>query len=162
MAVLRSGCALVVAVTFMLLSGPAAHAAAGTITDPRGDGDPDIVKVTYSNAKSQIKMSMTYADISLAQNESFYLRWGAGKSYQVFNSNGLRELRYYASKNAASKRVACAGLKVARQTAKDTTAVTIPRSCLKKAPDKVRFQGIATMGLSLKDETKTSKLIARG
>ncbi|MDQ1618550.1 MAG: hypothetical protein QOE19_1119 [Actinomycetota bacterium] len=162
MAVLRSSCALVVAVTFMLLSGPAAHAAAGTITDPRGDGDPDIVKVTYSNARSQIKMSMTYADISLAQNESFYLRWGTGKSYQVFNSNGLRELRYYSSKNAATKRVACAGLKVARQTAKDTTAVTIPRSCLKKAPDKVRFQGIATMGLSSKDETKTSKLIARG
>jgi hypothetical protein len=159
---LRSGSAVALAVAFMVSTGPAAHAASGTITDPRGDGEPDIVKVTYANAKAEIRMTMTYGDIALAQNESFYVRFGTGKSYQVFNSPGLRQLRYYASKNAAQKAVTCKGLKVSRSKATNTTKVTIPRTCLKNAPAKVRFQGIATMGLFSKDETKVSKLVARG
>ena len=162
MTALRSLLALIVVSVCMVLSGPAAYAASGTLTDARGDADPDIVTVAYVNANSEVRMSMTYADIELAQNESFWVRWDSGKSYQVFNSTGIRQLRYYSGANAQFKAVACSGLKVVRQTAKDTTKVTVPRSCLAKAPNQVRFQGIATMGLSSADETKVSKLVRRG
>jgi len=40
--------------------------------------------------------------------------------------------------------------------------VIIPRSCLKRAPDKLKFQGIATEGLANADETEITKAIARG
>ena len=43
-----------------------------------------------------------------------------------------------------------------------STKVVIPRSCLAKAPDELRFQGIATEGLYSSDETKVSRAIARG
>jgi hypothetical protein len=40
--------------------------------------------------------------------------------------------------------------------------VTIPRTCIPKAPNKVKFQGTATQGVLPADQTKVSGLIARG
>jgi len=57
--------------------------------------------------------------------------------------------------------VVCKGLTVKYPT-KLSTKVIVPRSCVKKAPDKLRFQGIATEGLNNRDETKISKAVARG
>ena len=147
-----AGAAALVAV--LALSSPAL-ADSGSVTDAKGDY-PDIVKLSYDNAKSKVTMTMKYAG-SAAQNESFYMRWGSGKHYQVFLSPAadLKELRY------ASKKVACAKLVVTRPSS-TTTKVVIPRTCLKKAPDKLRFQGIATEGLHSVDETKVSKAVARG
>ena len=82
------------AVAVLLAGGGVATAATGSLTDPRGDF-PDIVKLSYSNAASKVKLTMTYAEVH-PQNESFYLKWGkAGKRYQVFNSPlaGISELR---------------------------------------------------------------------
>ncbi len=139
-----------------------AYAASGSLSDPKGDY-PDLVKLTFANAKSKVSMTMTVAG-GHAQNESFYLRWGSkGASYQVFSSPSisLTELRYYARGAAKPKRVGCNGL-VVRQSSSTATSVTIPRSCLAKAPDALRFQGIATEGTSLLDETKVSGAIKRG
>jgi hypothetical protein len=152
-----------VAVTGILVMGTsAAYAASGSLTDPKGDY-PDIVKLAYSNAKTKVTMTMTFAG-GHGQNESFYLRWGAkGASYQVFSSPsaGLKELRYAASKAAVGKRVTCKAL-VVKQLSSTVTTVSIPRSCIVKAPDALRFQGIATEGLSLHDDTKLSPAVKRG
>jgi len=151
-----------IAVAALFAGGGAANAATGSLTDPEGDF-PDIVKLSYGNGSGKVTMKMSYAD-ARPQNESFYLKWGtAGKRYQVFNSPsaGIRELRYYSSANASAKRIDCGGLKVTEPSAL-TTKVVIPRSCLKKAADKLRFQGIATEGLMSSDETKVSKAVARG
>ena len=151
-----------IAVAVLLAGGGVANAATGSLTDPKGDF-PDIVKLSYSNGSSKVKMTMTYAG-ARPQNESFYLKWGtAGKRYQVFisPSASISELRYYGATNAPVKAIACSGLRVTQPSATSTKTV-IPRSCLKKAADKLRFQGIATEGVASSDETKVSKAVARG
>jgi hypothetical protein len=151
-----------VAVATLLAGGGVAAAATGSLTDPKGDF-PDIVKLSYGNGSSKVTMTMTYAG-ARPQNESFYLKWGTkGKRYQVFNSPSasIRELRYYGGTNASAKRIGCSGLRLSHPSAL-STKVVVPRGCLKQAADKLRFQGIATEGLSLSDETKVSKAVARG
>lgn len=148
------------ALVSLLTAGSAvAHAASGSLTDPKGD-HPDIVKLAYVNAQSKVVMTMTYA-AGHAQNESFYMRWGSRMQhhYQVFLSPtaGMKELRF----SGSEQDVSCKGMVVKRPTAR-STKVVIPRSCLKKAPNKLRFQGLATAGLFSSDETKLSKAIARG
>lgn len=158
---LRTASSLAVAASVLALAATA-HADSGSLTDPKGDF-PDIVKLRYDNAASKVVMTMTYSG-SRPQNESFYLRWGStGRSYQVFVSRpaGLRELRYHAGSTAATKKVACSGLAVRRPTS-TSTSVTIPRSCLSKAPNALRFQGIATEGLMSADQTRISASTARG
>jgi hypothetical protein len=139
------------------LLAPAASAGSGSVPDARGDF-PDVTRLTYDNGRRQVVMTMKYADIDLAQNESFYIRWGKPAYYQVFNSPsaGLRELRYN------FRKVRCAGLKVTRQARIDTTRVVLPVSCLSKAPKRLKFQGIVTAGLSSSDETKVSPWVRRG
>jgi hypothetical protein len=151
-----------VVVAVLLAGGGVANAATGSVTDPKGDY-PDIVKLSYNNGSSKVTMTMTYVGAH-PQNESFYMEWGkAGKRYQVFNSPsaGIRELRYYGGTNAAAKRTTCSGLRLTQPSA-TSTKVIIPRRCLPKAADKLRFQGIATEGLTSSDETKVSKALARG
>lgn len=133
------------------------YADSGSLSDPKGDY-PDIVKLNYKNADSKVVMKLTYSD-QAAQNESFYMRWGADAAYQVFvsPSAGLEELRYYGK----GKAVKCDGLKI-RRPSNDVTKTVIPRECLDKAPKTLRFQGIATEGVSSADETKISKPIPQG
>lgn len=158
---LRRTAACLIAAT-VLAPTAVAYGVSGQLADPKGDF-PDIVKLTYDNAKAKVVMTMTYNG-DRGQNESFYLRWGSkGQSYQVFSSPsaGLNELRYAAGGSAPGKKVACPGLRIMRSGSATTTAA-IPRTCLGKAPDAVRFQGIATEGLSSLDQTKVSKVVARG
>ena len=147
------------AVIALSLAGTAtAYADSGSITDPAGDY-PDIVKLAYNNADSKVVMKLTYSEVA-AQNESFYMRWGSeDEAYQVFvsESSGLEELRYHGN----GKAVKCDELRVRRPDDNVTKAI-VPRSCIGKAPGKLRFQGIATEGLFSADETKTSKAIPRG
>jgi hypothetical protein len=158
---LRKEATLVLAA--FLASSATAYAASGALTDPKGDY-PDIVKLAYDNGDSKVVMTATYAGDGMngrAQNESLYMRWGssAQKYYQVFLSapDSTKELRY----SGSSRKVACRGLRVKHPTAR-STKVIVPRSCIGKAPDKLRFQAIATEGLFSKDETKVSKAVARG
>ena len=147
---------LLAAAAAVVVTGLPAQAATGSLTDPRGDY-PDIVKLAWNNGASTVKVTMTYADIADAQNQSFYLRWGtAGHSYQVFVTSGYRALRYDGTD------VRCAGLGVTSRADLDRTTVTVPRSCLPKAPGSLRFQGIATQGVGLVDETRVSPLTPRG
>jgi hypothetical protein len=151
-----------VAVAALLAGGGVASAATGSLTDPKGDF-PDIVKLSYSNGSSKLTMAMTYAG-ARPQNESFYVKWGtSGKRYQVFNSPSasIRELRYYRATSASPKRISCSRLRVTQPSTK-STKIVIPRGCLTKAADKLRFQGIATEGLFSSDQTRISKVVARG
>ncbi len=147
-----------------LMGASPALADSGSVIDAKGDY-PDIVKLAYRNGASSVAMTMTYASSADAQNESFYLHWGtAGKRYQVFESRsaGIRELRFYSGSNAAARPVTCAGLRVVHRDAYEATKVVIPRSCITKAANALRFQGVATAGLSSSDETKKSPRTARG
>lgn len=154
---LRRLLALATALT-IASAAPAAHAASGSMSDPSGDL-PDIIKLTYANKADRVVMAVTYEGYR-AQNESFYMRWGrnASKSYQVFVSqaSGLQELRLNGSK------VACRSLKVSHNPDTLVTRTVVPRSCLSKAPNKLRFQAIATEGLYSADETKLSAGVAHG
>jgi hypothetical protein len=139
------------------LFAPSAFAASGSLSDARGDL-PDIVRLSYQNGVRQVVMTMKYSDIGLTQSESFYIRWGTSASYQVFNSPsaGMRELRYNGQK------VRCAGLEVTRQASLDQTRALVPVKCLGKAPQRLKFQGIATAGLMNCDQTAVSAWVRRG
>lgn len=163
MSIRSSLTAVVAAAALIALPMTGAYAASGSSADRTGDGYPDIVRLTFANKAKAVQMSMTYVDLREAQAESFYLRWKAGKSYQAFiDTSGIRQLRYYSSASATGQVVACAGLRFTHRAAKDRTRVTIPRSCLPKAPNALRFQGLATMGTSFIDKSATSPKIARG
>lgn len=146
---------LLFAITF--LWAPASVAASGFVTDAAGDF-PDIRRLAYSNAATTVVMTMRYASLAEAQNESFYIRWGTSANYQVFNSPsaGLRELRFNGT------RVRCADLRVTRLPDIQSTRVVVPRTCLSRAPDRLKFQGIATAGLHSVDETVVSPWVRRG
>ena len=149
-------------VAALLTSSPAAYAASGTLTDPKGDY-PDIVKLGYVNAKSKVTLTMTVAG-GHAQNESFYLRWGSkGASYQVFSSPSakLKELRYYSRQRPRRSGSPAPGWSSSRHRRRPPRC-TVPRTLPSKAPDALRFQGIATEGTSLLDETKVSGAVKRG
>jgi len=157
---MRASAIAVATAAFLSLAaaGPA-MAGKGHITDPSGEL-PDILRLDYNNAKSKITMKMKVAS---AQNQSFYML-GGKKSYQVFYSpsrSSKPELRYQ-SKNAATKQVTCTSLKLTELPTQRSTQVVIPRTCIAKAPDQLQFQGIATSGLSLFDETKLSPKVKRG
>lgn len=148
-----------VVIGIALFAGSAiAFADSGSLTDPKGDY-PDIVRLGFKNASSKVEMTMTYSG-GHPQNESFYLRWGSnGQRYQVFSSPSihLNVLRF----GGTTKSVPCQGLVIRRPSA-NTTTVAIPRSCLPKAPNTLRFQGIATEGTSSIDQTRISQGIKRG
>lgn len=159
----RSVLPVLLAAAGLVVCAAPAQAASGSLTDPRGD-TPDIVKLAYNNAATRVQMTMTYADIRFVDNESFYLAWGtAGARYQVFSSrtNGVA-LRYYPRTNAAQQTVPCPGLTVVQHADLQRTTITLPRTCIRKAPDRLRFQGVATAGLSESDQTRYSPVVARG
>jgi hypothetical protein len=151
---LKAAATVIVALLAMSVT---VYADSGSLDDPKGDF-PDIVKLNYDNGDSKVVMKLTYSG-GAAQNESFYMRWGDEKAYQVFVSraSGLQELRFYGKGRA----VKCDGLKI-RRPSNDVTKAVVPRKCLDKAPRKLRFQGIATEGLFSSDETKISKPIRQG
>ncbi len=147
------------------LVGTPAQAAAGSISDPRGDAYPDVLKLAFVNGDAAVKMTMTHVDVDAAESEWFFIHWGTvGKRYAVLESRsaGQRELLYYSGASAVPVPKACAGLKVIHRDAYDRTKVVIPRSCISKAPNGLRFSGKATAGIRSFDETKKSPRIARG
>jgi hypothetical protein len=136
-------------------ASPAA-AESGSLDDPSGDF-PDIVRLSYDNAQRKAVMTLRFGESDLAQNVSFYMRWRGGR-YQVFYNKpaGTQELRYNDDK------VRCRDLVVKELPDKEATRAIVPRSCLSQAPDRLRFQGIATAGLLSSDETDVSPRVARG
>ena len=152
----------VCAPALLLLSAPQAVAASGQITDPGGDL-PDITRLNYSNAQGKVVMTLKFASVADAQSRSFYIQWGQPQKYQVFDSPSAAtsELRFHRA-NGTFAKVTCVGLKVTEDVGTNTVKAVVPRSCLPNAPDRVRFKGIATQGLSLSDQTKLSPLVNRG
>ena len=155
--------AAVCAPALLLLSvPPPAMAASGHITDPSGEL-PDILRLNYSNAQGKVVMTLKFASVEEAQNRSVWIQWGEPQKYQVFDSPSaaISELRFHRA-NGTFAKVACAGLQVTEDAGTDTVKAVVPRSCLPKAPNRVRFKGIATQGLSLSDQTRLSPLVNRG
>jgi hypothetical protein len=144
-----------------LLIVPPAGAATGSVADPAGDF-PDIRRLSYTNANARVVMTMRYTRLAAVQNQSFYIHWGTSPAYyQVFvtrSATGVKkQLRF-----KAADTVACKGLRVRTLRAIQGTRVVVPRSCLRRAPDRLRFRGIATRGVSAHDETVRSPSVRRG
>jgi hypothetical protein len=139
-----------------LLVVPAASAATGSVSDPAGDF-PDIRRLSYRNGAERVVMTMRYTRLADAQNQSFYIRWDSPSYYQVFVSGRVKELRF-----KAETKVACRGLRVTALRASESTRVVVPRSCLRRAPGRLSFRGIATRRVSEHDETALSPLVRRG
>jgi hypothetical protein len=102
-------------------------------------------------------MPMKFTDLEAAQNQSFYIKWKT-KDYQVFYSAsaGMKELRFN------GKKVRCKELRVKPLPDVESTRVVVPRSCIPKAPNALKFQGVATAGVFSVDETAVSAKVARG
>lgn len=158
----RMAIAVLCAAGFAIAPAGEALAATGHVTDPKGDL-PDIRRLDYDNAQRKVVMTLTFANVGDAQNRSFYLQWGKPKKYQVFDSPsaGITELRFFT--DASSFRaVDCDGLRVVEKPAANTVKATVPRACLPKAPDRLKFKGVATLGLMSSDQTALSGWVARG
>ena len=143
-----------------LLLAPAASAATGSIGDPAGDS-PDIRRLSYTNATERVVMTMRFTRLAEVQNQSFYIRWDSPAYYQVWvtrSATGLKkQLRF-----KAETRVACKGLRVRTLRATQSTRVVVPRRCIRRAPARLMFRGIATRGVSAHDETVLSSPVRRG
>jgi len=146
----------------LLLSAPHAVAASGSVADPGGDF-PDILRLSYDNAPTRVVMTLKFASVADADARSFYIQWGKPQKYQVFDSPSVptTELRLFRADGTFAK-VRCAGLKVTQNADTNTVRAVVPRSCLSKAPDRVQFKGIATLGNFSSDQTKLSPLVRRG
>jgi hypothetical protein len=155
----------IAAAALLAVPATAAQAAKGSITD-RGGDNVDIVKLSYNNAKSKVTLTTKYADSSTAQVEFFAITWaGPNKGYGVVSSavTGDRELVYSKNKSDEGTTIACKGLNVKRNARANTTKVIVPRTCLTKAPDKLRFQaGALNVQDGGSDETKRTKKVKRG
>lgn len=153
----------VVVGTFMVHTS-AAHGAFGSIIDPADEfEDTDIVRLSYSNERSRVVISMIYR-VSRPQNEQFGILWGSkGARYEANSSPsvGANDLYYRSGTRAQSMDLECKGMRFKRTRSRTTTAI-IPRRCLGHAPGTLRFQGVASGGFFHLDSTRISKEIRRG
>jgi hypothetical protein len=138
-----------------LLIAPAASAATGSIGDPAGES-PDIRRLTYSNSARHVVMTMRYTRLADARFQSFYIHWDSPAYYQVQVTPKGKRLEF-----KAATRVACAGLRVTVLRPRQSTRVVVPRKCLRRADNRLRFRGIAARGLNA-DETSLSPWVRRG
>ena len=143
-----------------LLPAPA-FAASGSLTDPDDPSIADVLRLGYDNRANKVVMKMSY-DAHRPQVENFYVKWGtAGKYYKLQRSAGNGTTLWFSNGSGESKR-ACAGDKVTHNADTVVSTAVIPRSCMPRARDKVKFQGVVTEGLFDSDQTKTSPGVARG
>jgi hypothetical protein len=143
-----------------------ALAATTSVTDPAGDSDPDILKLTLANRQAKVVLKQKYADIDLVQAESLFIKWGKATHYRVnignYDSDPALEKRLWLVTSAGDTRKKCGDLTFSQSADTDLTIVRVPRSCLSKAPDKIRAKGVASMGQYNSDATKLTPYAARG
>jgi hypothetical protein len=93
--------------------------------------------------------------------ENFYVKWGtAGKYYKLQRSPSGTTLWFNNGSSESEK--SCSNAEVSHNSDTFVSTGVIPRSCMSRAPDKVKFQGVVTEGLFDHDQTKTSAGVARG
>ena len=152
--------ALALAVT---LTAPAAFAASGSLTDPDDDTLADILRLSYANNDAKAVMKLKY-DGSRPMVENFYVKWGtAGKYYKLQrNLDGTSLWFFNGNEDTGEVERTCDGDRVRHNADTVVSTGTIPRSCMPQAPARVKFQGIATVGLFDNDKTRTSTAVRQG
>jgi hypothetical protein len=155
---------VLVAVVCLLLPLPA-YAGSGSVADPRGDF-PDIVRLTLHNGDAQVVVRQRYAYLDVVRTESVQLRWGRRVHYRLDarNRDGDAALEpvLRLSTPDGVRRQRCAGLRVRRSSATDVAVYTVPRSCLRRAPGRLRAEGFAAAGSFDTDETALTPWIRQG
>lgn len=144
----------------MLMPASAAFAASGSLNDPDDDTIADVLKLSYANKDAKVVMRMTY-DGDRPQVENFYVKWGTdGKYYKLQRSPNGTTLWF--NNGASESEKSCSSDNLSHNSDTFVSTGVIPRSCMSRAPDKVKFQGFVTEGLFDSDQTKTSAGVARG
>jgi hypothetical protein len=155
---------VLVAVLCLLLPFPA-YAGSGSVADPRGDF-PDIVRLTLHNGESDVVVRQRYTYLDIVRSESVQLRWGRPVHYRLEarNTDGDAALEpvLRLSTPEGIRRQRCPGLQVLRSTATDVALYTVPRSCLPRAPGRLRAKGFAAAGSFDTDRTALTPWVAQG
>lgn len=152
--------ALLAVAIAVLIAATSAHAASGSLTDPDDESLADVLKLSYANKDNKAVIKMTY-DGYRPQVENFYVSWGTqGKYYKLQSSPNGTSLWFNNGSSESEK--ACGDDKVSHDSETFVSTGVIPRSCIPKAPDRVKFQGIVTEGLFESDQTAVSARVARG
>jgi hypothetical protein len=147
-------------VTVLMLPARA-WAASGAINDPDDTSLADVLRLAYANNSGKVVMRMTY-DGFRPQVENFYVKWGtSGRAYKLQHSEANGTTLWYDNGSSEGQR-ACDGAVVAYDADRFVSKAVIPRSCMPRARDRVKFQGIVTEGLFESDATRTSTGVARG
>lgn len=143
-----------------LVAAPGSFGASGSLSDPDDDSLADVLRLSYANQNRKAVIRMEY-DGHRPQVENFYVRWGtSGKYYKLQRGPNGTSL-WYSNGSGESERT-CDDARVRHDGDTFVSAGTVPRSCLPQAPDKVKFQGIATEGLFSSDRTRISPRVDRG
>jgi hypothetical protein len=145
-------------------TGPS-FAATTSVTDPSGDY-PDIRKLTLENKQTKVVLTQKYTDIELVQVETLYIKWQGTTYYRInrgnYDDDPQAEVRFILVTEDGDKEKSCPDLNVSRSNSTDTAIYRVPRSCIPKAADRVKAQGVASAGVSSSDQTKVTDRIARG
>ena len=143
-----------------LVAAPAAFGASGSLNDPDDNTLADVLRLSYANKEDKVVVRMSYDDYR-PQVENFYVKWGtSGRYYKLQRSTNGTSL-WYSNGSEESER-SCAGDRVRHDDETFVSTGTVPRSCMPRAPGRVKFQGIVTEGLFDSDQTRTSSRVARG
>ena len=156
----RTAPLVILVLSLVVALAPPAGAATGAISDPAGE-HPDIRRLSYDNAAAKVVMTMRFASLEEAQNQTFRMQWNDG-AYEVLHFPSIPVTALYReSAPGTSDLVPCEGLRVTAIPDRQSTRAVVPRSCLYYAPNRLKFQGTAA-GAAGEDETVLSPFVVRG
>ena len=156
---------VVVAALAVLATAAPAFAETVYVTDAAGD-TPDIRRLTLDNRQSTVVLKQKYADLDFVQVESLYIKWGDATHYRVnignYDADDALEKRLWLVTADGEDRKACGDLMFEHDADEDRTTVRVPRSCIPRAPNRIRAKGVASMGLYENDQTSLTPYASRG
>ena len=160
----RTFVAGVIALLALVALTGTARAELVTKADPEGVAEvPNVRRITLDNRQKTAVVRMRYEDLSQMDDETFFIDWGSETYYQVYLTEGAYGDYYslYLYKDGGSTKKSCY-IKFSGDVDEESSGVRVPRSCLKKASDKIRARGIAYADGGTQDETPFTPYAKRG
>jgi hypothetical protein len=137
-----------------------------SVDDPKGDGNPDILKLVVENNQSTLVLRQKYVKVESGQVHTINIKWGEPESYSVqlgnFDSDpgDEKQLNYNTANSGGEK--PCPDLVAKRNMDTDVVIFRVPRSCIGKAPNVIFGKGFASFGQFSSDQTRRTARTPRG
>ena len=144
-----------------LVAAPAAFGASGSLNDPDDDTLADVLRLSYANKEDKVVVRMSYDDVP-ATGRELLREVGAPRAATTSSSAAPTAPRSGTPTGRRSPRRAVPAIGCGTTRDSSVSTGTVPRSCMPRAPGRLKFQGIVTEGLFDFDETRTSSRVARG